>query len=69
MNFVEIPGYGKVLKCPVCSFEYTHLKEVQKTNHDGRSGVTLEFMCEEGHSFFFNLYNHKGYTICDKGNE
>lgn len=53
-----------VLVCPVCGFEYTHLMKVVETKSDeGRMGVELQFECEEGHQFYADFRNHKGYTV------
>ncbi|HUH73908.1 MAG TPA: hypothetical protein VLZ75_05820 [Chitinophagales bacterium] len=58
------------LHCPICNFEYTHLKEVKTNlNKENRLEVILSFECEEQHVFEHRIHNHKGYTLITNGKE
>lgn len=64
MNFkvTEYDSENPMLHCPVCDFEYTHLKNVSTGTSEGRPDVDLTFECEGGHRFTYSIRNHKGYT-------
>ena len=70
MEFIKnswTSGDEKILICPICQIEYTHLTEVAEYHSDKKSeerlGVILSFECENGHAFNYKLHNHKGYTV------
>lgn len=64
-----MPPQGIQLVCPVCGFEYTHLKAAYnilgndnwEANWGGRGDLmVLEFQCEELHDFQVCFGFHKG---------
>jgi hypothetical protein len=58
---------GKI-KCPVCSFESTHLRSgtlAPTRPGEDDSISTLVFACEDGHSFALNFKFHEGGTYVD----
>lgn len=70
MHFIKnswTTGEDKILVCPVCQFEYTHLTSITEYKTDKQSEerlcVILSFKCENGHAFDYDLHNHKGYTV------
>jgi hypothetical protein len=49
------------LFCPVCGFNYIHIKELIKKPDLGRQGSTsLRMYCESGHNWDVDFIEHKG---------
>jgi uncharacterized protein involved in propanediol utilization len=52
--------------CPVCGFDYTHLKEI-RTKQDAwqYTQLVMVFECEESHRFEVTIRQHKGVNHVD----
>jgi len=49
------------LACPVCGFQYIHLKETRKEDFRGRGGcLMIPMYCENGHQWDLAFDAHKG---------
>lgn len=63
------PGYA-MLVCPVCRFEFVHIREVEKIdgrdNYEAWEGrgdvIKLHAECEGGHEYWICFGFHKGNT-------
>jgi hypothetical protein len=60
-------GYGFVLVCPRCGFEYQHAKTPSRIparlSHGQRAGLLIPISGECGHEWAIALDNYKGYEV------
>ena len=60
-------GFGDIIKCPICNFDYSHIQEIKILNSDeykawpGRgSCIVIPFEGECGHAWNICIGFHKG---------
>jgi len=56
-----VEGYHPNAVCPVCAFNYTHMKEI-RTKPDAWQYMqsVIVFKCEESHRFELVIEQHRG---------
>lgn len=66
-------GFGQLLHCPVCQFDYSHLESSEWLANPGADGyesgwvrgicIRLNLYCENNHRFSIDVGTHKGQTF------
>ena len=65
-NFSLNKECGSHITCPVCNFDKVHFLQILSVEFDNEKsdGIAIQFLCEEGHSFYqvFETYKGRTYT-------